>query len=351
VDSIPTNHFLAPATVAHAPTRAAPEIMPASGSITSRRTALATLAASLAACTRNQHEPTVAAAAAPIKPAPVNRLIFGGDVMLSRHVGLNARQRHDPAAPFRELAPYLAAADIAFVNLEGPFSQTRGHFNRGMVFKASPDMVEGLVLAGIDIVSTANNHARDCGREGVAFTIHWLKRHGIATAGTGLSDEQAHLGAVLERHGVRFGFLAYTYDQANGNYPDTDDRIAMFDVPRMQADVRSMLASRADVTIVSMHGGAEYWKRPHPLQTRFARAAVDAGATLVIGHHPHVVQPIEQRGSAFICYSLGNLVFDQSQRKETQRGLLFEAVFTGRRLDAVRAQPVEIRDTVPRLLT
>src|SRR5271155_4696241 len=137
------------------------------------------------------------------------RIIFGGDVMLSRYVGQIARERHDPALPMRDLAPVLSAADIAFVNLEAPFSDRGKPVESGMIFKAEPEMIGALELAGIDIVSTANNHARDCDGYGVEFTLNWLEEHGIAAVGSAKSAEEAHAGVVLTRNGTRFGFLAY----------------------------------------------------------------------------------------------------------------------------------------------
>jgi poly-gamma-glutamate capsule biosynthesis protein CapA/YwtB (metallophosphatase superfamily) len=113
-------------------------------------------------------------------PSPKRtRLIFGGDVMLSRYVGRLSRTRRDPASPLRELAPFLRSADIALVNLESPFSDHGRSLDEGMVFHAEPEMIAGLELAGIDVVSTANNHARDCGRHGVEFTVGWLEKHGL----------------------------------------------------------------------------------------------------------------------------------------------------------------------------
>ena len=137
------------------------------------------------------------------KQPPRTRVIFGGDIMLSRYVGQLARERHDPASPFRDLAPLLASADIAFANLESPFSDRGPIYESRMVFKAEPEMIAGLELAGIDVVSTANNHARDCGRRGVEFTLDWLAKHGIAAVGSGETAEAgAHHGNVLERNGV-----------------------------------------------------------------------------------------------------------------------------------------------------
>ena len=276
------------------------------------------------------------------------RLILGGDVMLSRFVGSLARARGDPASPLRDLAPLLWAADIAFVNLEAPFSD-RARVGEGrMVFKAEPEMIQALEIAGIDVVSTANNHARDCNGYGVEFTLDWLAQHGIAAAGTGKSLDEAHAGAVLARNGMRFGFLAYTYDQSNGNHRDFDGRIAMLEATSMQRDVAQML-TRADVAIVSMHAGSEYSPRPNSQQLRFAHAAIEAGARVVVGHHPHVVQPWERHGEGAIFYSLGNLVFDQFQRVETQHGALAKVVFSGKTLASARMLPVDIVGTVPRL--
>jgi len=98
-----------------------------------------------------------------------------------------------------------------------------------------------------------------------------------------------------------------------------------------------------------MHAGWEYWTRPNPQQVLFARAAIDAGARVVVGHHPHVVQPWERYKSGVIFYSLGNLVFDQYQRPETQRGELAEVVFSGAALARADSKAVDIIATVPRL--
>jgi poly-gamma-glutamate capsule biosynthesis protein CapA/YwtB (metallophosphatase superfamily) len=284
---------------------------------------------------------------------PTTRILCGGDVMLSRYVGTRARRLSDPAAPLRDLATLFSSADIAFVNLEAPFSDHGRPVEKGMVFKAEPAMIEALRLAHIAVVSTANNHARDCGAYGVDFTVDWLGKNGIAAAGTGHTAEEAHRGALIERNGHRFGFLAYTYDQSNGNHPDQDDRVAMMftkvpDTSRMAADVASLRA-RADAVIVSMHAGVEYQKQPNAEQRRFAHAAIDAGASVVVGAHPHVTQAVESYREGVIFYSLGNLVFDQFQRKETQHGLIADLHFTGAKLESYSTIPVDIVSTVPRV--
>ena len=279
---------------------------------------------------------------------PVTRMLLGGDVMLSRYVGALARQRDDPASPLRDVADLFSSADIAFVNLEAPFSDRGRKVEAGMVFKAEPEMIEALRVAGIDIVSTANNHARDCGGYGVEFTLNWLQKNGIETVGTGQSAELAHEGAILERNQVGFGFLAYTYDQSNGNHADQDERVAMMNLDEMVEDVKK-LQERCDVVIVSMHAGTEYLQKPNAQQRQFAHAAIDAGATVVVGHHPHVTQTVEDYGKGVIFYSLGNLAFDQFQRKETQRGWIADVRFIRNRLVGYGIIPVDIVRTVPKI--
>jgi poly-gamma-glutamate synthesis protein (capsule biosynthesis protein) len=269
--------------------------------------------------------------------------------MFSRGVRREILKSRDPAMPFRKIAPLLAASDIAFVNLESPFSDKGPYHEDGLIFHSPPEAIAGLLLAGVDVVSTANNHSRDCASHGVEFTVQWLSEHGILPVGSSYSAEQTHRGVVVERNGIGFGFLGYTYDQSNGNWHDIDGRVALADVETMRRDVRA-LRSRADVVIVSMHHGIEYMPKPSKGQVEFAHAAIDAGAKLVIGHHPHVIEPQERcSGGGLIVYSLGNFVFDQYQREQTQHGEIVQVSFLGRDILAVHVEPVRITPTGPEL--
>ena len=277
-----------------------------------------------------------------------NRLIFAGDVMFSRAVRREILGEHDSSLPFRKVAPLLKAADITFINLESPFSDQGPYLEGGLVFHAAPQMIDGLKLAGVNVASTANNHARDCGAHGVEFTLQWLRSHGIRPVGSAETEQAAHAGVVLARNGVRFGFLGYTFDQKNGNWKDTDPRIALADPPVMARDVAN-LRKRCDVVIVSMHNGVEYQPKPSAAQITFAHAAIDAGAKLVIGHHPHVVQPSEQYRKGVIYYSLGNFVFDQYQREATQHGEIVQVSFLGREILETHVMSVKITPSGPEL--
>ena len=288
----------------------------------------------------------------PPKPPPpavnFNRLLFAGDVMFSRGVRRQILGSKDPALPFRKIAPLLSSADLAFVNLESPFSDRGPYHEGGLIFHASPDTIAGLQLARIAVASTANNHSRDCGPHGVEFTVYWLRSHGIEPVGSGESEMETHRGTVIERNGVRFGFLGYTFDQQNGNWRDIDGRIAVTHPAIAARDVRE-LRKRCDVVIVSMHAGIEYTRKPTKPQVAFAHAAVDAGASLVIGHHPHVIQIEELYRGAPIFYSLGNFVFDQYQREATQHGEIAEVDFLGKKVFLVNRWPVRITPTGPEL--
>jgi poly-gamma-glutamate synthesis protein (capsule biosynthesis protein) len=277
-----------------------------------------------------------------------NRLIFAGDVMFSRAVRREILGKKDSSMPFRKIAPLLQAADLTFVNLESPFSDEGPYHDGGLVFHAAPEMIEGLKLAGVNIASTANNHARDCGPHGVEFTMKWLRSHGIRPIGSAETELAAHDGVVVARNGVRFGFLGYTFDQKNGNWKDIDPRIPLTDPAVVAHDVAE-LKKRCDVVIVSMHNGIEYQPKPSEAQITFAHAAIDAGAKLVIGHHPHVVQPSEEYHGGMIFYSLGNFVFDQYQREATQHGEVVQVSFLGRNILDTHVMKVKITPSGPEL--
>lgn len=275
---------------------------------------------------------------------PQLHLIFGGDVMLGRRVYVAASVKNDFAYPFRGVAGEFAGADIAFVNLESPFAAGPPYTEERMVFRAHPSMVEGLKVAGIDVVSTANNHSRDGGDPGLRFTLEVLGRNGIAAVGTALDARQLGQGVVVERKGLKVGFLAYTFDQRNGNHLDTDARIAMLHTGVMAGEIRE-LRKRVDVVVVSMHAGFEYQNKPNSQQMTVARAAIDAGATVVVGHHPHVTQPVERYKGGVIFYSLGNLVFDQDPRPD--EGAVGDVFLRGGAVESWRVRKIRIVNGAP----
>jgi poly-gamma-glutamate synthesis protein (capsule biosynthesis protein) len=244
-------------------------------------------------------------------------LNFVGDILAARAVETTMRKTSYDY-PFAKITDDLAAADITFANLETPLigTATSGKTTIGgtTVFRGDVAFADALKRAGIDIVSIANNHMKDQGQSGVLSTVQTLDAAGIAHAGAGKDLNAARALTVVETKGVRVGFLAYNDgDVVPESYHATDVQSGtnIMDIQRLKVDVLRA-RPQVDVLIVSMHSGTEYiTAHPNTHQTTFARAAIDLGADMVIGHHPHVLEPLEIYKGKYIFYSLGNFVFDQ----------------------------------------
>ena len=236
--------------------------------------------------------------------------------MLGRSVG-GRLEAEGPEVAFAAVADILAGADIAVANLESAVGVTGTPAPKAYTFRAPPIAVEALALAGIDLVSLANNHSLDYGPESLAETRVLLAERGIRTVGAGPDRAAAHTPARVELDGLTIAFLAYVTVPVEGGgfnpriWDATDETpgVAWLDVPAMVADIEAA-RDGADLVVVLLHFGIEWELEPSEAQREQARAAIDAGATLVIGSHPHVLQPIEEYGAGLIAYSLGNFVFD-----------------------------------------
>jgi poly-gamma-glutamate synthesis protein (capsule biosynthesis protein) len=246
---------------------------------------------------------------------------------------------------------FLRSADLNFGNLESPFStRDRATPHGSMIFNAPPPGVQGLEDYGFRVVSLANNHAFDQGADGLAYTLQHLHEHHIQTVGAGHSLAEAWQPALFDLRGTKVAFLAASYASINDNGSATNPYLARIaDVPRLTAAVSTLKSQNAFV-IVSMHAGAEYTAQPNARQIAFAHAAIDAGAGVVVGHHPHWTQSIERYKGALIFYSLGNFVFDQGQSKDTREGLAVKLHLLQGRLLSADLHPIQIeRYCCPRL--
>ncbi|MBI3944370.1 MAG: CapA family protein, partial [Armatimonadetes bacterium] len=287
--------------------------------------------------------------------APVARTRAGvmlaavGDILLDRGVGERIG-RFGIEYPFRHVAGILSGADIAFGNLECPLSAEGIKTPKPFSFRADPAAAECLRRAGLDIVSLANNHAMDCGRSGLLETVRHLEGRGIRWCGAGWTRAEAEAATVVTARGLRVGFVGFCRFLPEGGFL-RDDRptIAFASPERVRAAVRAARA-RADVVVASFHWGVEY--RPYPVaeQERLAKEAVDAGAHLVLGHHPHVLQRVEWLGPhAVAAYSLGNFVFD-SPRPEARESAILRFRLSRRGVESVDAIPVRVEGCRPRPL-
>lgn len=269
-------------------------------------------------------------------------MLFVGDIMLGRNVGERTARTGDWRYPFLRIAGTLREADLTFGNLEGPISSRGVKVGSIYSFRFDPRVTEALQHAGFDIVSLANNHIWDYGREAFSDTRTHLANAGIVAVGVGDTFFDAHAGKVIDVAGARVVFLAYSNLMPRG-IEATSSRagVTLFDRTQIQKDIQAAML-KGDIVVVSFHMGDEYQTAHNALQEAVYREAIDAGADLIVGHHPHVSQELEQYKDGWIAYSLGNFVFDQDFSEETMRGLMLKARIKNKKLVSVETVPVRI---------
>lgn len=245
-------------------------------------------------------------------------ILGGGDVMLGRTIGEGILASGDPTWPYEFIIDILRGADITFVNLESPLTDGGEPADKDFVFRGPPVAAVGLASAGIDIVTLANNHVFDYGLTGLHDTWAALEAAEIPQTGSGNNVAEARSAAVLTVNGLRIAFLGYVNtpaDSVSGFVVEdtkataTTPGVAWLS-PQVIAEDVAKAKQEADLVVVAFQAGVEYTEAPIALQTDSAHAAIDAGASVVFGHHPHVLQGIETYNGGVIIYSLGNLVFD-----------------------------------------
>jgi poly-gamma-glutamate synthesis protein (capsule biosynthesis protein) len=243
-----------------------------------------------------------------------------GDIMLGRTVGQQVLAK-GPQIAFAGVQSSLDTADVLVGNLECALTDLSQPVQKSFDLKAPPQTAQALSLAGFAVLSQANNHAMDFGPAGLADTQKYLSQYGIATVGAGLNAAAAHAPVIIQRNGLRMAFLGYVdvlpeksgFDARTWTATATSPGVAWADPDQIRADVKAAKL-KADVVIVLLHGGIEITDVINNIsanQRQEAQAAIDAGAALVIGAHPHVLQQIERYHGGLIAYSLGNFVFDQ----------------------------------------
>ena len=256
------------------------------------------------------------------KPSKATFLAVG-DIMLSRGVA-RLIDREGELAPFNSLAGVFRSTDFNFGNLETPVSGNDSRIGKGLVFNTRKKDVEGLVQFNFKIVGLANNHALDQGVAGLRHTMAFLPGKGIEYVGVGESPEEAWKGKIVTANGVKIGFIAASYSSYNDGGTGRNPFVARIeDVELMRNSIASLRNEGCQFVVVAMHAGIEYTRRPHQPQIDFGHAAIDNGADMVIGAHPHWIQTIENYRGKYIFYSLGNFIFDQ-RKPDTMEGLMLK---------------------------
>ncbi len=242
------------------------------------------------------------------------RFAFLGDFLLGGdYLRLAERDGQDLLAPFRVLEEELADVDILFINLEGPlFRSSKPRPGVSVLLWNDQAVLELLKKVPLCVVNLANNHILDFGPEALGRTLALLKEKGIHAFGAGLTISQASQELILSCKGKRIAFLAFTSDEPHVNAviagSDTPGCASFSDFNEVLQRVRTA-KSQADIVCISLHWGYEFHSFPAPEQVVLAHHLAEAGATYIIGHHPHVIQGVETFKKSLIMYSLGNFFF------------------------------------------
>lgn len=265
-------------------------------------------------------------------PEPVVReakLVAVGDIMVhspqlpAYYDRTSNRYSFDPW--FEQVKPVLQAGDWVFGNLETPLAGQDLKYSGYPRFNAPSELAEALVNAGFQIVSTANNHTMDRGFPGVERTLHNVRSAGLVPVGTAVDALDATRITIEERNGIHMGFLAYTYGTNGIPVPkDKPFAVNLIDAEVIRSDIASLKNAGADVIAVSLHFGQEYQRKPNEHQTKLARELIGAGADIILGSHPHVIQPYERVSvpasesvdgiahEGIVVYSMGNFISNQT---------------------------------------
>ena len=281
-------------------------------------------------------------------------LVAVGDIMLGRGVLNQMTARNDYRFPYRAIHDELSAGDVRVANLEcmvtdlvqppsDPYTFTFICPSKGM---------DGLTYAGFDIVTLANNHSNGAGQAVFNDMRNLLTKHGVLNCGGGDNLAQATAPAIATAKGVRVAILGYDNIMPQGPFATEGSwGLAPIDVSRLPADIAAA-RQKADLVIPYFHWGIEYTEDPTTYQQNVARAAIDAGADMVLGNHPHWTQGIERYKGKLIIYSMGNFVFDQDWSEATMEGMLLHLYWRGGTLASVRYVPTkDVSRCQPKVMT
>ncbi len=256
-------------------------------------------------------------------------LLVGGDVMIGRTVNYKAITYGNFDWPYEKLTDLFSKMDFNFINLESPVTESCPIKNDGMIFCGKVNHIASMSKAGINAASVANNHMLNQGKDGLETTLNYLAENSITAVGI-------QNPAYVDIKGQKVALLAYTDIEC---YPG----VACVDYEKIKSEI-SVAKDNSDLVIVMYHWGAEYKDYPNERQVEIAHLSIDAGADLILGNHPHWIQPFEMYKDKLVMYSHGNLVFDQMWSQKTREGVLVEYVFKKNNLIDANVYPILIED-------
>lgn len=250
---------------------------------------------------------------------------FAGDIMLDRGVRRSVIKNlnGDYSALFNNLDVFKNS-DIAFANLESVASDKGKDIYNLYSFRMDPVAIPAIKNAGINILSVANNHVGDWGLSAYIDSLERLKENGLLYTGGGNNKTEAETPTIIEKNGMKIGFLAFSdVGPSSMDAGENTPGILLASDPDFDTIIQNA-AKQVDYLVVSFHFGIEYKTIHDTRQEKLSHEAVDDGAKIVIGGHPHVPEDTEVYNNSFIAYSLGNLIFDQSWSAPTMQGMILE---------------------------
>ena len=286
-----------------------------------------------------------AAEESPDEPITVNLV---GDILLDSTVGANIK-KYGADYPFKQTADLLADADVTFGNLETSVSTRGKPADKQFTFRSRPETLQGLVDAGFDGVSVANNHTLDYGVTALQDTLANLDKYKLGHTGAGDNEEEAFRPYVQEVRGKKVAIIGISRVLPEGSWYAGMNKpgIAQGYLMEPMMTYIKKAVSESDYTIVFIHWNKETKDYPEDYARTYAKAFIDAGADAVIGAHSHCLQGIEWYKGKPVFYSLGNFIFTSKSEKSSQ-SMILKLSFLDDRVGA-SVTPVQIVNTQARL--
>ena len=268
-------------------------------------------------------------------PPPLITLVFTGQIVPARCVQAAIDEKGNADYIYEGVLDFLQPADLTIGTLNSSLSDVapRTGCVETFVLAGSPENADAMARAGIDVMSVATNHIKNCGvtscgDEAFYETLDNLRRVGIFPVGAGANHAEAMQPVVVEIQGIKFGIVSLGQIEQSAYAGENSPGIAVLNEENLRAAIATA-REMSDVVIVMPHWGPEYTHTPNPSQLALARVAADAGADLIIGNHPHYIQAFGDVNGIPVFYGLGNFVFDQTQERERQQSLILRVYFQG----------------------
>ncbi|MEC0230230.1 CapA family protein [Paenibacillus alba] len=276
------------------------------------------------------------------------RLSFVGDVIMASKVeDILTQKGYD--YPYTNVKDYLSKPDFTIANLETPIT-TRGTVqNKEYVYRSSPLALPPLKAAGVDIVNLANNHVMDYGPEGLQDTLNALDQEGIEHVGAGKNTDEAYKPVIVEKNGIKIAVFGFSRVVPEASWKAGPNHLGVAETYNYKPPVEAIQKAKAsaDLVVVVTHWGVERSDHPDKNQTDLAHRYIDAGADLIVGGHPHVMQGFEQYKGKWIAYSLGNFIFTTNDNPKTWETVILEAACTKDKSCDLHLVPILTKSALP----